>query len=79
MSDETWAAVEQAIQDHLHDVVNDQTLLTDWYVILAGAGSDPKFSEYVHISSDTPPHSLEGLINRAKRQLAYGADEDEEL
>ena len=81
MSDETKAALEDALRAHVADE-SDYPLTTDWYIIAASVGEDPWLTDYVHVCSDTPLHSLMGLVSIAKRRLVNDhdapADEDDD-
>lgn len=69
MSDQTYAALEAAIADHIADEYADQQITTDWYLIAAHVGSAARQTAYTHICSDSPPHSLSGLVWRAQKRL----------
>jgi hypothetical protein len=74
MSDETFAAVEDAIRAHVADCADGAPrLLTDWYVITAAVGEEMAENHYLHVCSETAMHSLHGLVDLAHRRLLSDA------
>lgn len=76
MSAETYSALEDAIRAH----VADETaagIATDWYLIVAAESMSEHVTNYVHIASQSPAHTLHGLVSLAQRRLLAGRDDDE--
>ena len=68
VSQPTFDALVSALQDHMRD--EGDAVLTDWYLVAAGASLRSADSTlYVHLCSDTPYHSLLGLVGLADAKL----------
>lgn len=68
MSDETYAAVEEAIQAHLADE-NDGAYLTHWHLVAAGAvPTASNETVYQYANHDGAPHEWIGLLWMAHRR-----------
>ncbi len=69
MSEETWAAVEEALRAHVADE-EPGVYLTDWLAVSASAIADDSDStNYQHVRSDSAPHVLLGLAEIAQLRL----------
>lgn len=68
MSDETHAALEQAIRNHMLDE-NEGAYLTAFYVVAAGACVDSsKHTAYMYACSEGGPHEWLGLLWMGERK-----------
>jgi hypothetical protein len=77
MSDETWNAVEKAIQQHLADE-HGGAFLTSWIVVAHGiSAQDSNYSYYKYMSSDGPSHEKLGLLNMAMFRFQQSATHDD--
>jgi hypothetical protein len=69
VSEETYQNLADALAAHVADEYAEYPLLTDWVAMAACVGPESGETGYVHVLYESPPHSLEGLIDRAKRRL----------
>ncbi len=70
MSDETYAAMEDAIRAHVADET-DGGYLTAWHLAAhAAIPADADGSSYVYATHDGAPHEWWGLLNMAQRRAA---------
>jgi hypothetical protein len=76
MSDETYAALEDALRAHVADETDENCVATDWYIVTAAQELTEQSTRYLHIGSSSPWHTLFGLISAAKRQLLRDDAED---
>lgn len=77
VSETTRAAIEQAIQAHIADEADGELrMLTDWYVITAAVSEDVDVTNYLHVVSHSPSHSLAGLTQIAWRRMKNHVDDE---
>lgn len=75
MSAETKRRLEQALRDHVTDEA-DGAYLTDFAVVAAAALYDnPSATRYIHERSDSPFHTLLGLLHLGTEHLLHEDDE----
>lgn len=70
MSEQTKAALIDALRKHVSDEADDTRFLTDWYVIAASTDEDMQTTFYLHVCSDAPAHTLLGLTEVARKRMA---------
>jgi hypothetical protein len=77
MSDETFAALADAIQAHITDGRDDdQFLLTDWVVYSYSTSmTEVGVGAYQRASADMPGHTLLGLADRLRLNVIAELDE----
>jgi hypothetical protein len=79
MSDETFAALADAIQAHITDdggQDDDQFLLTDWVVYSYSASmTEVGVGAYQRASNNMPGHTLLGLADRLRLNVIAELDE----
>lgn len=78
MSEETRAALEEALRAHVasDEGGNGHTLLTGWYVLTAAVSAhDPDTTDYRYACSDQPAHSALGLLYIGLRRLINEVEE----
>ena len=69
MSKETFETLRQALYEHFSD---EGLVLTDWYLVAAGASmKENGMTAYQHFCSDSPFHSLLGMVNLAAKKLDH--------
>lgn len=78
MSEATYAALEQAIRDHITDEQGTPQLLTDWHMIAASLSDEADSTGYTHATSNSSWHSMRGLLVRAERELELDEAEDDD-
>lgn len=79
MSEKTYHLLEDALRAHLADENEGEpdVILTDWYVIAAAeVAAAERGTTYFHIASETPLHSLYGLVAHAHRRLLQDDSDD---
>ena len=75
MSAETYAALEQALREHVADET-DGGYLVHWHVAAHAVSSDdPDSSRYHYAHHDGPPHEWWGLLQMADRRARRWQDE----
>jgi hypothetical protein len=76
VSEETYQRLADALAAHVADEYAEYPLLTDWAAVAACVGPEAGETGYVHVLSESPPHTLEGLMARAIRRLSDETDSD---
>ena len=67
MSKETFENLKQALYEHFRA---EDLVLTDWYLVAAGASlSEGGVTSYQHLCSESPFHSLVGIVDIASKKL----------
>lgn len=75
MSAETYSALEDAIRAHVNDEA--EGIATDWYLIVAAESmNSSETTNYLHVASQSPLHTLHGLVNLGQRRLLLEHDDD---
>lgn len=68
MSQKTFTTLVTALEAHMQD--EGTSVLTDWYIVAAGASmTEADSTMYMHLCSDSPYHSLLGMVMTAKQKL----------
>lgn len=76
MSAETKARLEAAIREHVADE-GGGAYLTDYAVVAASSPpEDGDVTRYIHERSDSPFHTLLGLLEVGREQLLNGDDDE---
>jgi len=69
MSDETYAALEDAIRAHIADQQGADRFIVDWALAVSSKPFEESSTDYGFTYSDSQPHALEGLSRRMLRSL----------
>ena len=77
MSAATYAALEDAVRAHVADELGGQ-IVVDWVLLTASAGQLVDVTTYLDACSESPQHTLEGLISRGLRRIIARDDDDGE-
>jgi len=78
MSAETYDRLADAVREHVADCFDGDALVTDWYLVAAAVlVSEGGVTQYMHACTDSPLHTLHGLVDLAHRRL-IGSDSTED-
>ncbi|MCG7285373.1 hypothetical protein MHY85_05205 [Cellulomonas sp. ACRRI] len=69
MSDDTYAALEDAIRAHITNQQGADRFIVDWALAVSSKPFDDNSTGYGFTYSDSQPHALEGLTRRMLRSL----------
>lgn len=72
MSDQTKAALDEAIRAHVLDEYNDPRIVTDYVVLIASQGLDDAVTGYSYACPvGMAAHVLTGLIGHFQQRFQY--------
>ena len=78
MSEVTKQVIDEAIRAHVTDESGEPRIVTEWYVISAAVSTEAGETHYQHVVSDSPWHSLTGLVHLAWRRMSSWTDIEDE-
>lgn len=80
MSDQTKAALEEALTAHIADVT-DGDMLTDWALVAAASSLDNlgtgRTGYWIEANTNQPVHVMAGLFRYAGEHVIWDDDDDE--
>jgi hypothetical protein len=77
VSDETYNAIEKAIQAHLAEEKNG-ALLNHWLLVAHGiSATESDLSHYLYLNHDGPPHEWMGLLDMAMSRFSRVSNEED--
>lgn len=78
MSAQTKLALEDALQAHIKDEHNQDSIITEWIIVSAGIepGLEPGDRAIWYEDNDLPSHHATGLLTRTINNIEHGTDDD---